>query len=148
MLPYKNPKFILGQVCPLDDKQTTLKMLVSWMEFGSIRAMLCWYIFPWLARLSDFLAHFPPCQLHFFPVWVWIDVLLSKIHSKLNLFFNFCNLFAHFCVLLHRTGCYWAQQENDTKEDLMVNVFIILAILSFIIHIICIINPTCIHVLL
>ena len=36
----KKSEFILCQVCRLDDTQTAFKVLVFWMEFGSIRALL------------------------------------------------------------------------------------------------------------
>ena len=58
----KKSELVLCPVCRPDDKQTTFKMIVPWMEFRSIRALLCWDILPWLTRKSDFLAHFPPQQ--------------------------------------------------------------------------------------
>ncbi len=40
MMPIcKRSEFMLCQVCPQDHKQTTFKMLVFWMEFGSFRAL-------------------------------------------------------------------------------------------------------------
>lgn len=62
MPPGKKPGFMLHQVRRPADRQTTLKMPVSWMEFGLIRAMLCWDAFPKHTRFSDFLANFPPQQ--------------------------------------------------------------------------------------
>ena len=41
MLISKKSEFMLCRVCPQDDKQTTFKMLVFSMEFGSISARLC-----------------------------------------------------------------------------------------------------------
>ena len=37
----KKPEFMLCQDCWPDDKQTSLQMLIPWMEFRSIRSMLC-----------------------------------------------------------------------------------------------------------
>lgn len=68
MPPCKKPGFMLHQVRRPADRQTTLKMPVSWMEFGLIRAMLCWDVFPKLTRQSYFLAHFLPRQLLICPV--------------------------------------------------------------------------------
>ena len=48
------------------------------MEFGLVRAMLCWDIFPCLTWQSDFLAHFPQQQLLIGPVSVWVDVLSTS----------------------------------------------------------------------
>ena len=75
MLPCKKPGCMLHQVCWPADRQTTLKMPVSWMEFGLIRAMLSWDVFPKLTRYSDFLANFPPQQLLIYPISVQVNVL-------------------------------------------------------------------------
>lgn len=75
MPPCKKPGFMLHQVRRPADRQTTLKMPVSWMEFGLIRAMLCWDVFPKLTRFSDFLANFPPQQLLIYLVSEQVDVL-------------------------------------------------------------------------
>ena len=48
------------------------------MEFGSIRAMLLWDVFPKLTRLSSFLAHFPLWQLLNCPASVRVDMLLNS----------------------------------------------------------------------
>lgn len=44
MPPCKQSERMLRQVFRLDNTQATFKMLVSWMAFRSIRAMLCWHI--------------------------------------------------------------------------------------------------------
>ena len=46
----KNTEFMLRQACQPDNIQTTFKMLIPWMGFGAIKAMLCWDIFLWLTR--------------------------------------------------------------------------------------------------
>ncbi len=50
----KKSEFMLCQVCLQGDKLTTLKMLVFWMEFGSIRAWkYCLWVFSVIMYLSQ-----------------------------------------------------------------------------------------------
>lgn len=95
MLPCKNPGFWLHQVCQLDDKQTTFKMLVPWMEFGSL--MLSWDIFPGSPTSSLTFLHasffFSPsqykCAIEIKSVKVNANRHLVHINSNLSLFKDF-----------------------------------------------------------
>ena len=58
-------------ICRPDDKQTAFKVVVP-----SIRALLCWDVFPKLTRKSNF----PLLQLFIHPVSVRVDVLSCSSH--------------------------------------------------------------------
>lgn len=106
-------------VCRPDVKQTTLKMLVPWLEFGSLWAMLCLDVTYQVVRL-----HFPSHQLFFCPVSVWVDVLWYSCGcSQTWLFSSSPVLFMNVWISTSWCQHGWQYHVNSLLEFSFFNSF-------------------------